>query len=124
MSTDPSLPSQPHGSPPALGIGIVGGGQLALMLAEAARVVKAGGRIAIIDFAAHELEELRSRHAHARLGFSDEQMLLLLSDAGFAPGPAVAVPGGPLTVKIWTAARQSGTAPATNLPTQARAAST
>jgi ArsR family transcriptional regulator len=94
------------------------------VLAEAARVAKAGGRIAIIDFAAHELEELRSRHAHARLGFSDEQMLLLLSDAGFAPGPAVAVPGGPLTVKIWTAARQSGTAPATNLPTQARAAST
>ena len=37
MSTDPSLPSQPHGSPPALGIGIVGGGQLALMLAEAAQ---------------------------------------------------------------------------------------
>ena len=37
LSTDPSLPSQPHGSPPALGIGIVGGGQLALMLAEAAQ---------------------------------------------------------------------------------------
>ena len=37
MSTNPSLPSQPHGSPPALGIGIVGGGQLALMLAEAAQ---------------------------------------------------------------------------------------
>ena len=37
MSTDPSLPSQLHGSPPALGIGIVGGGQLALMLAEAAQ---------------------------------------------------------------------------------------
>ena len=93
------------------------------VLAEAARVVKAGGRIAIIDFAAHELEELRSRHAHDRLGYSDEQMLLLLSDAGFAPRPAVAVPGSPLTVKIWTAARQSGTAPATILPSQARAAS-
>ena len=37
LSTDPSLPSQLHGSPPALGIGIVGGGQLALMLAEAAQ---------------------------------------------------------------------------------------
>ncbi len=37
MSTNPSLPSQPHGSPPAVGIGIVGGGQLALMLAEAAQ---------------------------------------------------------------------------------------
>ena len=37
MSTNPSLPSQPHGTPPAVGIGIVGGGQLALMLAEAAQ---------------------------------------------------------------------------------------
>ena len=38
MSTDPALlPLQPPGSPHAEGIGIVGGGQLALMLAEAAR---------------------------------------------------------------------------------------
>ena len=38
VSTDPSLlASQPPGSPHAVGIGIVGGGQLALMLAEAAR---------------------------------------------------------------------------------------
>ena len=38
MSTDPALlPLQSPGSPHAVGIGIVGGGQLALMLAEAAR---------------------------------------------------------------------------------------
>jgi len=38
VSTDPALlPLQPPGSPHAVGIGIVGGGQLALMLAEAAR---------------------------------------------------------------------------------------
>ena len=37
-------------------------------LAEAARVTRAGGRIAIVDFAAHDREELRSQHAHARLG--------------------------------------------------------
>ena len=38
MSTDPALLlAQSPGSPPAMGIGIVGGGQLALMLAEAAR---------------------------------------------------------------------------------------
>ncbi|HEX4846752.1 MAG TPA: metalloregulator ArsR/SmtB family transcription factor, partial [Novosphingobium sp.] len=44
-------------------------------LAEAARVCREGGTIAIVDFAAHDREELRSQHAHARLGFSDEQML-------------------------------------------------
>jgi ubiquinone/menaquinone biosynthesis C-methylase UbiE/DNA-binding transcriptional ArsR family regulator len=80
------------------------------VLAEAARVTRAAGRIAIVDFAAHDREELRERHAHARLGFSDEQMLALLSDAGFDSDPAIALPGSQLTVKIWTARKQSGTA--------------
>jgi SAM-dependent methyltransferase len=92
------------------------------VLAEAARVTAPGGTIALVDFAAHDREELRERHAHARLGFSDEQMLLLLSDAGFACGPPVALPGTPLTVKIWTARKQAGTAPAMKPAKQARAA--
>lgn len=75
------------------------------VLGEAARVTRRGGRVAIVDFAAHDREELREKHAHARLGFSDEQMLALLSAAGFAPATPVALPGKPLTVKIWTARR-------------------
>ncbi len=82
------------------------------VLAEAARVTRPGGAIAVVDFAAHDREELRSQHAHARLGFSDEQMLALLTEAGFAAAPATALPGKPLTVKIWTARRQAHTAPA------------
>ncbi|MBS0482558.1 MAG: metalloregulator ArsR/SmtB family transcription factor [Proteobacteria bacterium] len=82
------------------------------VLAEAARVTRPGGTVAIIDFAAHDREELRTAHAHARLGFSDEQMLALLSQAGYAPAPPVALPGKPLTVKIWTARRE----PARGLP--------
>ena len=78
------------------------------VLAEAARVTRTGGRIAVVDFAAHDREELRLRHAHARLGFSDEQMLALLSQAGFAAQPAAALPGRELTVKIWTATRNAG----------------
>jgi ArsR family transcriptional regulator len=81
------------------------------VLAEAARVARPGGHIAVVDFAAHDREELRERHAHARLGFSDEQMLALLSEAGFAPAPSIALPGTPLTVKIWTARKDGGTAP-------------
>lgn len=76
-----------------------------IVLAETARVTRPGGAIAIVDFAAHDREELRSAHAHARLGFTDEQMLGLLSDAGFAPATPLALPGQPLTVKIWTARR-------------------
>ncbi|HMO70019.1 MAG TPA: methyltransferase domain-containing protein, partial [Novosphingobium sp.] len=75
------------------------------VLAEAARVTRPGGRIAVVDFAAHDREELRSQHAHARLGFTDEQMLDLLAQAGFAADPPIALPGTPLTVKIWTARR-------------------
>ena len=74
-------------------------------LAEAARVTRPGGRIAVVDFAAHDREELRSQHAHARLGFTDEQMLALLAGAGFSAEPAVALPGHPLTVKVWTGQR-------------------
>ncbi|MFO1255512.1 MAG: metalloregulator ArsR/SmtB family transcription factor [Sphingomonadaceae bacterium] len=75
------------------------------VLAEAARVCRAGGTIAVVDFAAHDREELRSQHAHARLGFSDEQMLALLAGAGFRAAAPVALPGKPLTVKIWTGIR-------------------
>jgi SAM-dependent methyltransferase len=89
-------------------------------LAEAARVARPGGRIAIVDFAAHGLEELRERHAHARLGFSDEQMLALLSHAGFAADTPIALPGEMLTVKIWTARK---IAPAQRAPTPLKAAS-
>lgn len=86
------------------------------VLAEAARVTRPGGAIAVVDFAAHDREELRTQHAHARLGFSDEQMLALLTEAGFAAEPATALPGKPLTVKIWTARRCAHTAPVKAIP--------
>ncbi|AWW75762.1 ArsR family transcriptional regulator [Erythrobacter sp. KY5] len=78
----------------------------ALPLAEAARVTRAGGRIAIVDFAAHDREELRSRYQHARLGFSDRQMARLLRDAGFSPKAPIALEGGELVVKIWIGTRR------------------
>ena len=39
-------------------------------------------------------------------------MLALLSEAGFAAAAPVALPGKPLTVKIWIAARARHAAPA------------
>jgi len=91
-----------------------------LALGEAARVTRPGGTIAVVDFAAHDREELRSQHAHARLGFSDEQMLALLGEAGFTAAPPTALPGTPLTVKIWTG--QRGAALASTQASKASAA--
>lgn len=77
------------------------------VLAEAARVTAPGGRIVIVDFAPHEREELRTAHAHARLGFSDAQIAALLAGAGFDPAGDRALPGHELIVKIWTGVRRS-----------------
>ena len=76
-------------------------------LAEAARVTRAGGRIAIVDFAAHAHEELRTRHQHARLGFTDRQMRELLESVGYEARDPIALEGGELVVKIWVGTRRT-----------------
>jgi len=77
----------------------------AYVLREAARVCRAGGSIVIVDLAAHERDELRKRHAHARLGFADEQMQAFLGESGFTAHTPLALPGNGLTTKIWIATR-------------------
>lgn len=77
------------------------------VLEEVARVLSPGGFILIADFAAHNFEELRTEHAHARLGFSDESMDRWLKQAGIELVQARSLDGGKLTVKIWVG-RKSG----------------
>ncbi len=70
-------------------------------IAEAARVLGDGGRLLIVDFAPHDREELRTRDAHSRLGFSDEQVLGWFEAHGLAPVKTETLEGGELTVKLW-----------------------
>jgi SAM-dependent methyltransferase len=77
----------------------------AAAIAEIARVLRPGGRIIIADFAPHELEELRTEHAHRRLGFDDREVRQWFEAAGLAPDPVRRLPGDPLTVNIWTATK-------------------
>ena len=68
---------------------------------EAARVLAPNGRLLVIDFAAHEREELRSTDAHIRLGFEDETMAGWFKAAGIAVDHVEHLEGGELTVTVW-----------------------
>ncbi|MDB5688908.1 MAG: ArsR family transcriptional regulator [Sphingomonas bacterium] len=74
-------------------------------VAEAARLLAPGGRLLIVDFASHDREELRTRDAHARLGFADEQIANWFAAADLDVADVGQLGGGELTVKLWLGCR-------------------
>ncbi|MCC7275169.1 MAG: metalloregulator ArsR/SmtB family transcription factor [Alphaproteobacteria bacterium] len=79
-------------------------------IAEAARVLRPGGRLVVVDFAPHELDHLRIDHAHRRLGFADAEIAQWCRAAGLEPATPVHLPGDPLTVVLWSARRPQAAA--------------
>lgn len=77
----------------------------AAVIEEAARVLKPGGRLVIVDFATHTVEQLRTEHRHHRLGFEDEEIEAWLSQSDLTSGLSRNLRGEPLTVKIWQGTR-------------------
>ena len=82
-------------------------------VAEAARLVAPGGRLLIVDFAPHAIENLRQAHQHRRLGLPTEEIERWVEAAGLQLSTTLALPpaqiakngGEGLTVMIWVATR-------------------
>jgi ArsR family transcriptional regulator len=78
---------------------------------EAARILAPGGRLLIVDFAPHEIEILRERHAHERLGFEEDQVKAWLEEQGLTGvevrtlAPEKHDDRQQLTVSLWLARR-------------------
>ncbi len=74
-------------------------------LAEAARILRRGGLLIVVDFARHEVEGLRDEHAHIWLGFADQEVATWLRRAGLTCRSIDHLAGDPLTVTLWSAER-------------------
>lgn len=85
------------------------------VLLQARRALRPGGMMLIVDFAPHDLEFLRTHHAHRRLGLSEPHMSAWARTAGlsvtsFANLPPTNAAEG-LTVCLWRLTDENGNRP-------------
>lgn len=65
------------------------------VLAEAARALRPGGRLLVMDMAEHGREEYQARFGHARLGLAPDALAEWLEEAGFRRARTVRLPPDP-----------------------------
>ncbi len=72
-------------------------------LTEASRILKSGGLLLIVDFAAHNFEEFRDNYAHRRLGFHDQDISDWAVTNGFSLSDirSITTKKGKPDLKLW-----------------------
>ncbi|MBU0726454.1 MAG: metalloregulator ArsR/SmtB family transcription factor [Alphaproteobacteria bacterium] len=78
----------------------------AAVIAEAARVLRPGGRLVVVDFAPHDQASLLQRQAHRWPGFQDQEIAGWCAEAGLKVDTTAQLPGKSLTVSFWRATKQ------------------
>ena len=74
---------------------------------ESARVLKAGGRMLVVDFAPHKQEDLRRDHEHRRLGFGVGEVSGWFTASRLDTRDVVHLQGDPLTVTVWLGTKEA-----------------
>lgn len=110
------------------------------VLAEAARILRPGGKLLVVDLAPHTRADMSARLAHRHPGFADDEMAAMLRAADLRAAPAIRihstlvpgtpVPGTPglgtpglgtLEIRLWSAcaantvARRARSSPALSI---------
>ena len=79
-------------------------------IAEAARVLRPGGRLVVVDLAPHDRAELRRDHAHRWMGFADAELSGFFEHGGLVAEAPQRFDGGALVVCQWLGQRPANDA--------------